>query len=646
MSRLHLKLLCAWLAVLVLGFGVYVAGLSGYWVFDDFHNIVQNQGLADRVLDKAHLIALLTSSNAGLLHRPLSVLSFFLDSYWFGLSPYAFKVTNILIHLAAGLAFAGMGRCLLSLYRARHAPELDPARIDWIVLIATALWLVHPLNLTAVLYVVQRETSLGALFTALAIWSYLVARRRQDEGRSAAWILWLLTPALMLLGLCCKENAALTPVFLFVIELTLLGFKSTDGRPTRQLQAFFVLFLALPALATVYLVLRGSPALVGGYAIRDFTMGERLLTECRVMFDYLRWSFFPDLRQLGLYHDDIAPSHGLLQPLSTLFALLGVAGLLALAAVSRRRLPLLSFAILWFFAGQLMESTILPLELVFEHRNYVPLYGLLLGIVATLGFSTRFVQQRQLLLSLALFATLLFAGLTALRASEWRSPLAFAVYEAGHHPGSSRAQYEVGAILTAMVMDGKTELKDQAEQAMLKARTLDQNSISEDMSLVIMDTVLKQPDKVHDYLQDATDRAGHIQTNAETQAALQTGIAFSNDRMPLPFADMDGLFQAVLGNPHTLANPCYRGDILNTYALFLEDNGRIPQAMGDMHQALVLCPSLIFTRINYAQDLITYGDIPDAQEQIKIIAAANSFGQYTLYLQKFATMIAEVEKHK
>ena len=646
MPSTRLLKLCAWGAILALGFAVYAAGLSGYWVFDDFHNIVENGSFSQHGLDKAHIVALLTSSDAGILHRPLSTLSFYLDGYWFGLSPWAFKFTNILIHLAAGLCFAGMGRCLLNLYRRLYSPAWEPWRVDAIVFAATAVWLVHPLNLTAVLYVVQRETSLSALFSALAIWSYLWGRGRQLEGRSAVWILWGLTPFVTLLGLACKENAALVPLLLGVIEFTLLRFEGRDGRSSRQLQVYFGVFLALPALLGIILLLKGSPLLLGGYAIRDFGPVERLMTECRVIFSYLRWAAFPDLTQLGLYHDDVAVSRGLLDPWTTLPAVAGILILVAGAVWQRRRLPLLSFGILWFFAAHLMESSILPLELVFEHRNYVPLYGLLLGIAGTVGGISLEGTRKRALGLIVVLVVLLFAGLTALRASEWRSPLAFATYEAGHHPDSSRAQYEVGSLYSALVMNGHPELAPQAERAMLRARALDPDSISEDLSLAMTFTHLEQQDKVHAYLADAAERASNGLPNAETQAALQTGTTFDKDKQRLPFKDMDQLFRDVLANPHVVANPCYAGNVANTYALFLQNNGFIPQAMTQMHAALEGCPSLIYTRINYAYDLVFYRDIHDAQEQMKIIEAANALGQYTVYLDQLKGMIAEVEKPK
>src|SRR5579859_3331781 len=399
-------LIAAWCAVLALTIAIYCLGLPGYWVFDDFTNIANNDAMS-YPLDWQHLSAIL-AAGSGYLRRQLSTLSFYLDSHFFGLTPAAFKLTNIGIHVVTGLCLGAMARSLLRLYRTRWQPGLSDARIDWLTCIATAIWLVHPLNLTAVLYVVQRDTALSALFTAAAVWAYLRGRELQFAGNSrASYFFWIWVPLFTLLGIACKENAALTPVFLFVIEFTLLGFKGKVETKNRELQAFFAIFLFLPACFACILMLRGNNALMGGYVIRDFTLVERLMTECRVLLLYLRWTLFPEPQQLGLYHDDIAVSHGLMSPVSTLPSILGILTLLIAALLLRRRTPLLSLGILWFFAGHLIESTVLPLELVFEHRNYLPLFGLILGVVATIGCSEYARQQTR---SLALVAVLLVAG--------------------------------------------------------------------------------------------------------------------------------------------------------------------------------------------------------------------------------------------
>ncbi len=641
----HTLLLVAWSAVVALVVGIYCGGLPGYWVFDDFTNIAYNDAMS-YPWDMKHLVAMLLTG-PGYMHRPLSTFTFYLDSYFFGLSPTPFKLTNIGIHIAAGLALGAMARSLLKLFRMQGGTALTDSQISWLAFITTALWLVHPLNLTAVLYVVQRETSLSALFTAATVLAYLQARRLQlSGGRHASWLLWVAVPSLTLLGIACKENAALTPLLLFLIEFTLLGFKVKDGRVSRQLLAFYAVFLLIPACIVVALILGKNTMLMGGYWIRDFTLSERLMTECRVLLLYLRWIVIPIPQQLGLYHDDISISHSLMSPATTLPAVIAVLGLIGVALALRKRAPFLSLGILWFFAAHLMESSVLPLELTFEHRNYLPLFGLILGIVAAIGSSDYARQETKSLATLTVLILAAFTGVTAVRAIEWASPVAFATSEARHHPQSPRAQYELGSVMLAAVLDGGTQFAQPATDAMLRSRTLDKDSISEDIALAVMYSSMKDTDSVAKYLKDAADRATTIVPNVETQTSLQGIIRYSRDHTQLPFDGVNLIFTNVLANPRTGYNPCFAAGIWNTYGVYLQESDRVPQGMSALHKSLDLCPALTDVRVNYARNLISYNDLPDARAQIALIEAANRDGRYTPDLDELKQDLVEQERAK
>src|SRR5579859_1772094 len=205
----------AWLCLIAIGILVYLPGLPGSFLFDDLGSIVNNQALHLHALSADSLYAAALSSPAtGGLWRPISMLSLALDGYFFGLTPLPFKLTNILIHAACGAVLWFVVRELLWAYSATARRPLNDATIARISFAATAIWLVHPLNLTSVLYTVQRETSLSACFTAGAVLSYLVGRRRERDGISGFALIWLWTPALTALGLLCKETAALLPIYL------------------------------------------------------------------------------------------------------------------------------------------------------------------------------------------------------------------------------------------------------------------------------------------------------------------------------------------------------------------------------------------------------------------------------------------------
>lgn len=182
-----------------------------------------------------------------------------------------------------------------------------------------------------------------------------------------------------------------------------------------------------------------------GYEFRSFSLSERLLTEGRVIWFYLGLIFFPRQGALGLQHDDLVISSGIFTPWTTLPALAGLAGLIWLFWRTRTRNPLVSFGIAWFLVGHLLESTALPLEIAHEHRNYLPLFGILL-----LGLASGLVKALNShgpikTLGIALTAvTLALPFITALRSLQFGEEIRRSDLEAQFHPNSARAQYEAG----------------------------------------------------------------------------------------------------------------------------------------------------------------------------------------------------------
>jgi tetratricopeptide (TPR) repeat protein len=131
--------------------------------------------------------------------------------------------------------------------------------------------------------------------------------------------------------------------------------------------------------------LRGDPVgqIFSAYASRGYTLTQKLLTESRVVVLYISLLFFPRPDRLNLDYD-FPVSESLLAPATTFFSLLFLAGLLVLAVLAARKNRLLSFAILWFLGNLVIESSFIPLELVFEHRIYLPSMFVVLLLVMTL----------------------------------------------------------------------------------------------------------------------------------------------------------------------------------------------------------------------------------------------------------------------
>ena len=250
------------LAVLIIATTLaYLPGLSGGFLFDDQSNILDNPVLG---LFDGSLSSLIAASGSGVsspFGRPVSMASFALNLHFFGASPFSFKLANLLIHLLNGVLIFILLQQLWPRLTNSNAP---PLAATWVA----AVWLLHPINLTPVLFVVQRMTSLAALFSLAALILYLQGRK---SGGSTGKLLiatgmLLFWPA----GILAKETAILLPLFILVCEwLTLNGWPT----PSRK-RLWLVTLLSTFTLASALIF--EWEFLTAGYRFRDFSLIERL----------------------------------------------------------------------------------------------------------------------------------------------------------------------------------------------------------------------------------------------------------------------------------------------------------------------------------------------------------------------------------
>jgi tetratricopeptide (TPR) repeat protein len=438
-------------AVILLATLVYLPGASGPFVFDDYTNLVQNSYLQVSELTLESLRQAAYSLRAGPLQRPVAMLSFALNSYYAGGFGEAtpFKWTNIALHGINGILVflllrLTLGRLASADKALKWLGPADSARVNWIAGALATLWVVHPIQLTSVLYVVQRMTSLAALFTLLALLCYLHGRLRSLDGnkRSGLALMAFGVTGFGILGMLSKENAILLPLFIAAMELTLFRTEAPWTRLSRRSRHLMLGIAAAGVITAVTaLVIYSLPH----YAHRDFTMLQRLLTESRVLFYYLSLMLVPRIDELGLYHDDFSVSLSLLTPWTTLPSTAGIIGLITLGIATRRRYPMLSLGILWFFAGHALESTIISLEIAHEHRNYLPS----LGVWLALGHPILTARKPVRLKSLAALPVILVVCslITLLRSAEWSNAEHLARFEVGHRPNSADAHNFLGVVL-------------------------------------------------------------------------------------------------------------------------------------------------------------------------------------------------------
>lgn len=623
------------LAALALTLAVYWPGLSGGWLFDDYPNIVDNHGVQPHHISIASLFKAALSSPSSEFKRPLSSLSFAANYLAGGLDPFGWKLSNVIIHLLNGVLVFLLARMLLSLSRtSTPAAERKQARTDTLAALIAGGWLLLPINLTGVLYVVQRMESLANLFVLLGLLGYVAGRRRMlndaanqsPNGKpGATWRGFFLCATSIALatavGILAKETAVMLPLYAFLIEWVLFRFSAHDGRRDWRVFALFTVVLVMPLIVGLTWLI---PQVVnpGYWSTRDFTLGTRLLSEARIVVDYVVWTLWPTPHALSFYHDNFVISTGLLSPWTTLACILVLVGLVALAAWSRSRQPLVALGIALFLGCQLLTGTILPLELVYEHRNYFASFGLLLAVVPMLAVPmTHFMALPRRVLLCGLLV--LWTGETAMTASSWGNPLTLAETLAERAPDSPRAQYELGRIYVIYSnYDPASPFTKLAYAPLERAAALPGSSILPQQALIFMNSRMHLPIKNAwwtSMIAKLKARRPGVQDESSLGALTQCA---RDGECYLPRSRMIEAYLAALSHPNPSARLLamygdYAWNVLGDHAL-----GERMTA-----EAVKATPGEPAYHITLARMLAVQGDYPGVQRQVLALQALDFGGR-------------------
>ena len=309
--------------------------------------VMENQR-EDLVVPRSSLMRAALSSPSSKFKRPLTSLSFAANYLATGLDPFWMKLTNVVIHLLNGLLVFLLSRLLLQTVASRDGdpPGHDERtrRVGIIAALIAAAWMLLPINLTGVLYVVQRMESMANLFVLLGLIGYVSGRQRMLSGLRAKGLATCVTSLILGtgIGFLAKETAVMLPLYAFLVEWMLFGFRRTpivrSGRTHRiapavatdattvdsatntwlqrtewRVVALYVLVLALPLVIGLAWLLPGVMT-PGAWASRDFDLHTRLLSEARIVVGYIVWTLLPTPHALSFYHDNFHISTGLLSP--------------------------------------------------------------------------------------------------------------------------------------------------------------------------------------------------------------------------------------------------------------------------------------------------------------------------------------------
>ena len=477
--------------ILVLTFVVYLPGLDGGFIYDDFPNIVSNNSINTDSFSIDDLGNVITSGGSGPLKRPVSMLTFYLNNLIAGNSPYYYKLVNLIIHLFNGTLLYVFCGLLLQANNRKIKKQLDPGTIRKISIILSSVWLLHPINLSSVLYIVQRMNELSAMFALLAMITYLKTRMSAAGSRGLFFIKIIAFAVLILFAACSKENGVLIIAAAFLMEILFFGFDDEDSRKIKILHLFYVLFLYVPISIFIYLCIFSPGVFFDSYRKFDFNMYTRLITESRVIFLYVSLMLVPVANRFSLYRDDIMVSGSLIDPVTTLISIFAICLFIYYAFTQRKKQPLISFCILFFLTGHSLESSVFPLTLVFEYRNYLPSTGVYLLCIYLLSVAELQLAVRRFVTTTFLIFTVNCAFNTGVRAIEWGDQENFIFYELYNNPRSAVINYEVGRRF-AVAMDDRSvlnkEMFDNAEYYFRRSKELDPDNISALIALIVLES--------------------------------------------------------------------------------------------------------------------------------------------------------------
>ncbi|MBB5347678.1 tetratricopeptide repeat protein [Desulfoprunum benzoelyticum] len=355
----------------------YSNTLSTDWHLDDFPNIIENEKLhlTSFNLDSINQVFFAHPREEGRLFRPVAYLSFALNWYLGADNVFGYHLVNILFHWGTAVLL------YLVVLQLLETPVLQKRSISTkhqAALLTALLWAMNPVQTQAVTYIVQRMAVLATLFFLAAFLCYLMGRRDRPRMKQFYWFLAGLVCFVLSLG--SKENVITLPAVLVLVE----GFFFQSFSKIKKQHILLGAGLLFICGVAAYLLTNGNPlGSIFNYEHRSFTLWQRVLTESRIMVFYLSLLFFPAPFRLSLDHDVIL-STSLFQPLTTIFSITFLVVLTLWALWKHKTWPITSFAILFFLLNHVIESSVFPLELIFEHRNYLPSLFLFLPIAVLL----------------------------------------------------------------------------------------------------------------------------------------------------------------------------------------------------------------------------------------------------------------------
>jgi tetratricopeptide (TPR) repeat protein len=566
------------LAVFV--FLLYSNSLESPFIYDDLSNIQDNPQI------RITKITLEDIKKAGFedrfSNRPVATISFALNYYVHQYNVTGYHLINILIHIITGLLLYFFVKTTLSLPPLQSGYEAS----RWIPFITALLWLIHPINTQSVTYIVQRMNSMAALFYILAFLLWVKGRLAGGGWKKQILFAGCILAGVLSLG--SKEIAATLPFFILLYEWYFFRDMSYDWLK-RHLPLFAVIFILMLMGAFFYLGTHPIQKILMGYEGYDFTLAQRLLTQFRVVLFYLSLLIFPHPSRLNLEHD-FPLSYSLIDPITTLFAIGAIIGLIGLSIWKAKRDRLLSFCILWFLGNLVIESTVIPLEIIYEHRTYLPSMFIFLMVVL---LAYRFKIPKKIGLVILCAVLVIFSTWTHKRNTTWRDDVTFWRDSVEKSPNKARPHLNLG-----FALHGRGNLEE-AMKYYHKALLLKPGYEKGHNNLGVALKDKGKTDEAIDHYLEAV--------------RLKPNYAEAHNNLGVALKDQGKLKQAIDHHYEALRIKPDYAEGHNNLGVALKDQGRLKETENHFLKALQIKPNYAEPHYNLANALATRGRFKEAE---------------------------------
>ncbi len=433
---------------------IYANSMTADFQLDDQRRIVQNESIK---IDKLTIAQLMQSARA-YPTRPVASISFGLNYYFGKTDVFGYHAVNVAVHILTAVFL------YLFIKRTLTLPALWPrynTRILFIAAGSTFLWATNPVQVQAVTYIIQRMASMAGMFYVMALYFYLIGRTGKVRKTRLLGYGACFFAAFLAVG--AKENAVMLPVSIWLFDFLLI---QGVRRETIKRNFIIAVVILTGAAAAAFIYIKGDlSTLIRLYEDRPFTVTERLFTQPRIIIFYISLLLFPHPGRLNITHD-FSISRSLFDPVTTLLSMAIIAGILILFAFIAKRRPLLSFAAFFFFINHVVESTIIPLELVFEHRNYIPSMLFFIPIVIVIDRLFGFLSNgRRFAVLFVVTVVVSQSYFTLLRNFDWQTELRLWGDSVAKAPNLSRnrVQYAANLMKAGLLEEAIAEVKKAIE---------------------------------------------------------------------------------------------------------------------------------------------------------------------------------------